>query len=65
MSTQKVEQYRITKQGKGKEIIYKLQGTYGLLDVRTLGIFPLLQSARDYAKSHALLSGQTKPIILF
>ena len=64
MSTQKVEQYRITKQGTGKNVLYKLQATYGFLDVRTLGIFPLLKSARDFAKDHAMQAGQSKPIIL-
>ena len=46
----KVEQYRITKIGSGKNVLYKVQATYGFLDVRSLGIFPLLKSARDYFK---------------
>lgn len=64
MTTQKVEQYRITKIGSGKNVLYKVQATYGFLDVRSLGIFPLLKSARDYCKEHARQAGQSKPIIL-
>ena len=64
MTTQKVEQYRITKIGTGKNVHYKVQATYGFLDVRSLGIFPLLKSARDYCKEHARQAGQSKPIIL-
>ena len=64
MSLQKVEQYRISKQFQGKTCTYKLQATYGFLDVRTLGVFAKSKEARDFAKDHALKAGQSKPIIL-
>ena len=64
MSTQKAEQYRITKQGQGKTCTYKLQATFGFLDVRTLGIFAKQSMARAFAKDHAMQAGQSKPIIL-
>ena len=61
----KVEQYRITKTAPGsKDTAYKLQATYGLLDVRTLGVFAKQSMARAFAKDHASQNGQAKPIIL-
>ena len=60
----KVEHYSITKTSTGKSVHNKVQATYGFLDVRSLGIFPLLKSARDYCKEHARQAGQSKPIIL-
>ena len=56
-------QYRISRVGPGAAKRWRLQVTYGLLDVETLGFFALQRDARTKAKAHAERMGW-KPIIL-
>jgi hypothetical protein len=61
----KPEQYRISPSTPGsKQTAYKLQVTWGLLDVQTLGIFAKSTMARKFAKEHASQHGIANPIIL-
>lgn len=58
------KQYRITRTGSGQPgNPYLVRVTWGLLDVRTVGVYNKLAQARDAAKKHAA-SNNVKPIIL-
>ena len=56
-------QYRISRARRGPFHRWRLQVTYGLLDVETLGFFALQRDARAEAKAHAERMGW-KSIIL-
>lgn len=61
----KPEQYRIIPVGTSSKPLYKVQVTWGLLDVQTFEEFyNTFNAARAAAKHHALRYNISSPIIL-